>query len=403
MAKDYFTKPSQTPGSPVEGPFSAAQIKQMAASGTLTPAALVSIDQAKWMEAGKIKGLQFADDELLLDEVTPVQAENTIGTPPPIPTKPPAAPAPQDDESISTPHQSRCDILISYRRKNGSEIARFVAETLRRDGFRVFLDVDGLGSGSWNAELEQRIAECKDFIPIISDGFFDRCSDSGDVVRKELAHALDSGKNIIPLICCDNPFPGDLPEDIARLPSFNGVRYVHDYAPKAIEKLTTMLVSRAGGPERLYSGEAEPRVVFGVIAMFFAAWQGADMGLIAGQGPMMNVGLWMALMRGLFWGLGVLVLFVLPAVLLVSFISAAGKVRSDRLYAGPWIPFWLVTLPLVTIVSSIVVVGIFSTLGIQSYFWGGVLGQLTGLAYVAIAIKTKAWTPIGDMIAAMRK
>lgn len=412
MAKDYFTKPSDTSDAPIDGPFTAAQIKQMAANGSLPRTALVSTDQAKWMAAGKIKGLQFADEELVLDDSEPRQATTSVPppslptTPPSIPTIESAIPSPRANDSgepVTTPHQSRCDILISYRRKGGSEIARFVAESLRRDGFRVFLDVDGLGGGSWSAELEQRIAECKDFVPIISEGFFDRCSDPNDVVRKELVHALENEKNIVPLLCCDNAFPSELPNDIAKLSSYNGVRYVHDYAPKAIEKLTSMLVSRAGGPERLYSGEAEPRVIFAVVGMFFAAWQGADMGLIAGQGPMIEVGMWTALMQGLFWGLGILVLFVLPAVLLISFISAATKIRSDRLYAGPWIPFWIVTLPLITAVTSLVVVGIFSTLGIQSYFWGGVVGQITGLTYVFIAIKTKAWTPVGDMIAAMRK
>ena len=66
-----------------------------------------------------------------------------------------------DETTASTRRENReFDIFISYRRDKGSEIARFLSENLRDNGYRGFLDVDALSSGEWDKELSQRIERC---------------------------------------------------------------------------------------------------------------------------------------------------------------------------------------------------------------------------------------------------
>ena len=380
MANQYYVKSD----SDVTGPFNGGQLKQMAVSGALVRTALISVDQSKWVAAESIKGLTFpeATPELSLSREPLVER---------------SIPGDSETSSHETSHssQTRCDVLISYRRKGGSEIARYVAEALRRNGYSVFLDVDGLGAGSWSDELEQRIAECRDFIPIVTEGFFDRCGNPDDVVRKELMNAIENKKNIIPLIATDHPFPDPLPPEIASISSHNGVRYVHEYAPKAIENLASKLASNAGGPERLYSGEAEPRVILAVVAMMFGAWFGADRGD-------WNHGLYAGAVYGLFWAVILELAIVIPALLVITFTAARFKIRADRLYGGSWVPFWITAIPAIIVLTSIATAVLFSTLGFNSYFLGGVFGQIFAIGLVAIIIRFKVWTPIAEMIAMIR-
>jgi len=387
MATQYFIKIADN----VTGPFISSQLKHMAGEGRIPKSARVSVDQKKWYCVENIKGLSVsANNEIaaLKPDVSEAIEEESI-----------VLQSADSNRSV----QTRCDILISYRRKGGSEIARYVAEGLRQRGYSVFLDVDGLGSGNWSDELEHRVAECKDFIPIITEGFFERCKNTDDIVRKELAHAIANEKNIVPLIATEHPFPTSLPADIAKIPAYNGPRYVHEYAPKAVEKLCAMLTSRVGGPERLHAGDAQPRVVVAIVAMIFGAWQGSAMGLLAGDvGPLANVGLSDAIENGVLWGLVTTIGLGIPLLVALSFCVTKLEIRADRLYTGPWIPFWLLFIPSIFIVSSVVTNIVFSTLGIQSYFWGGVFGQLTGVGLVAFVVKTKVWNPVSKMISLVR-
>ena len=92
------------------------------------------------------------------------------------------------------------DIFISYRREGGFETAKLLADRLKADGYRVFLDIEALRTGKFNNQLYQVIESCKDFILILSKNSLDRCSNPEDWVRLEILHALKSKKNIVPII-----------------------------------------------------------------------------------------------------------------------------------------------------------------------------------------------------------
>lgn len=108
------------------------------------------------------------------------------------------------------------DIFISYRREGGKEIARTIKSYLDAQGYNVFLDFDELKDGVFDDRLITAIEGSKVFMFILSPGSLDRCMNEDDWVRKEIEHAVETGKHIIPV----NPdglfkhFPEGLPEPI---------------------------------------------------------------------------------------------------------------------------------------------------------------------------------------------
>lgn len=86
-------------------------------------------------------------------------------------------------------------------------------------GCRVFYDVEALRSGAFNTKLYSVIDECRDVIVVLSQNSLDRCNDENDWVRLEIAHALKTGKNVIPVFLRGFEFPEELPEDIDSIQS----------------------------------------------------------------------------------------------------------------------------------------------------------------------------------------
>ena len=86
------------------------------------------------------------------------------------------------------------DVFISYRRDGGGTDARLMYERLQRAGFKVSFDMDTLKNGNFNEELLKRIAECKNFIVLLSAGCFDRTLQGqkreNDWLRLEIAASL---------------------------------------------------------------------------------------------------------------------------------------------------------------------------------------------------------------------
>lgn len=90
------------------------------------------------------------------------------------------------------------DIFISYRRKGaGAGVAGELQSKLENLGYKVFLDVDKIGSGQFPDQIKHAIEECKDFLLVLSPGTLDRCVDEEDWVRREITMAMEFGKNIV--------------------------------------------------------------------------------------------------------------------------------------------------------------------------------------------------------------
>ena len=61
------------------------------------------------------------------------------------------------------------DIFISYRRRGaGAGVAGELQSKLENLGFKVFLDVDKIGSGEFPDQIKHAIEECKDFLLVLA-------------------------------------------------------------------------------------------------------------------------------------------------------------------------------------------------------------------------------------------
>jgi len=120
-------------------------------------------------------------------------------------------------------------VFISYRRGNGSVLARLVKESLEHGGCEVFLDVDDLGSGHFDRKLLGQIEDRPNFVLLCTNGALDRCQDEGDFLRMEIAHALKTSRNIVPLVTDGFAWPeaSALPEAIRDLQRHNDILYSH--------------------------------------------------------------------------------------------------------------------------------------------------------------------------------
>lgn len=287
------------------------------------------------------------------------------------------------------------DVFVSYRRDKGSEVARVLAEKLERRGYRVFLDVDSLGSGEWGSELRARIEECPDFIAVITDGYFVRCENPDDVVRKEIAHALGTQSTVVPLFVGEGKLPADLPPDISGLSAHNGVKYLHEYANQAIDKVCQFLTSTPLlGPERLGTGEAQPRIVLLAVLFAIGVWRGAVMGENTGY-----LGAWwVAPLFGLGFGLICNAVVLVPTLVGLTIYGKKRSIRLDALYAGPWTPFWVFVIPFMFVITSVVVPAIQGLTGIRSFFFGGILGGLLAFGVTRFLVATNLWAEVTNAL-----
>lgn len=151
-------------------------------------------------------------------------------------------------------------VFISYRRATGDTMARFLYDRLKDDGYQPFLDIEQMRSGRFNTQLYSRIAECDDFLLILSPGALDRCRNEDDWLRMEILEALRLRKNIVPYILRDFEFPGEptrlqkmlggktLPREILDLRYYQGVAASQEYFDSSYERLKSLLYYQPGSP-----------------------------------------------------------------------------------------------------------------------------------------------------------
>ncbi|MGH8497881.1 MAG: TIR domain-containing protein [Methylococcales bacterium] len=144
--------------------------------------------------------------------------------------------------------------FISYRREQGSEVARIVQTEMARRGISCFLDVKNLKAEHFDNRLLTEIERAPNFILVLAPTSLDRCNNPDDWLRREIAHALRNHKHIIPLMLNNFQFPPSnrLPEDIRGVERYNGVSYSHEYFEATFDKLQRFLKTELIlGPERV--------------------------------------------------------------------------------------------------------------------------------------------------------
>lgn len=134
-------------------------------------------------------------------------------------------------------------VFISYRRGSGAAEARLMSQFLTSHGFDVFLDVDELGAGHFNDRLLREIEERRHFLLVCSPGALDRCSSHGDWVRREIAQALRTSRNVVPVMLPGFAWPheAELPDEVAEIRLFNAFPYDHTHWKAICGGLLSML------------------------------------------------------------------------------------------------------------------------------------------------------------------
>jgi hypothetical protein len=117
------------------------------------------------------------------------------------------------------------DIFISYRRQGGFDPAHAIFSYLDRQGYTCFFDLDTLRSGEFDKKIFRSIGMCKDFLVVLTPGSLDDANDANNTpswMHQEVAFALKSEKNIIPIFVQGFSFPSTLPEDLRKLKDITG-------------------------------------------------------------------------------------------------------------------------------------------------------------------------------------
>ena len=117
------------------------------------------------------------------------------------------------------------DIFISYRRvdsegrTSGRDIARTIKLELEKRGYKVFFDYSEIKDGDFEDIILPSVRSSSIFILVLSKDALVRCTNEGDWVRREIAIAIESGCQIIP-VSPDNAFngwPSALPAELMPL------------------------------------------------------------------------------------------------------------------------------------------------------------------------------------------
>src|SRR5262249_26096624 len=104
--------------------------------------------------------------------------------------------------------------FISYRREPSILAAAYISEHLEHHGFDVFWDIEEMPPGDFEQTLLNQIAARTHFILILAPTVLERCikvdgyDDPEDWLRREIERAMDSERNIIPVMMEGFEFKG---------------------------------------------------------------------------------------------------------------------------------------------------------------------------------------------------
>ena len=135
--------------------------------------------------------------------------------------------------------EKRYDAFLSYRRNPGKPYAMLLKTHLDMQQKSIFRDEEDLPAGSFRADLMEAIRHTRHMIVLLTEDFFERCQDPDDVVRLEIASALNCGTHIIPVMLEGFSWPkaAELPEEIRAIASLNAMSFSTEFFSAFLEKL----------------------------------------------------------------------------------------------------------------------------------------------------------------------
>ena len=150
-------------------------------------------------------------------------------------------------------------IFISYRRNGGEALAYLINEKLSSLGYKVFYDIESLSAGKFNQRLLEVIDECNDVLVILPPNSLDRCINEEDWLRLEVSHAINQGKNIIPIMMNGFEWNDNIPEEMKELKNYNGVLVSFDFFEGFLSRVIKYLSNSA---QILTSLETKNHILF---------------------------------------------------------------------------------------------------------------------------------------------
>lgn len=130
-------------------------------------------------------------------------------------------------------------VFVSYRRTNVFN-ALAIYQNLTANGFDVFFDYESIKSGDFGQIILNQIAARAHFVVLLTSSALERCNEPGDWLRREIEHAIDTQRNIVPLMFegfSFNDAKQYLTGKMEVLPSYNAMRVPVDYFEAAMQRL----------------------------------------------------------------------------------------------------------------------------------------------------------------------
>ena len=132
-------------------------------------------------------------------------------------------------------------IFISYRRTNAF-IALAIAKDLTQHGFDVFIDYQGIGPENFEQIILENIRARAHFLVILTPSALERCDTRGDWLRREMEEALETKRNVVPLLLEGFDFGAPtiaqkLTGKLSLVPRYNGMTVSAEYFDAAMIRL----------------------------------------------------------------------------------------------------------------------------------------------------------------------
>ncbi|MCL2452715.1 MAG: tetratricopeptide repeat protein, partial [Alphaproteobacteria bacterium] len=140
-------------------------------------------------------------------------------------------------------------VFISYRRTNIYG-ALAVYKDLTQHGFDVFIDYQGIASGSFESVILENIRARAHFLVLLTPSALEHCDDPKDWLRREVETATECRRNVIPIMMDGFDFgepstASRLTGTLASLKEYNGLRAYAEYFDAAMNKLRSQFLNVA--------------------------------------------------------------------------------------------------------------------------------------------------------------
>jgi hypothetical protein len=144
-------------------------------------------------------------------------------------------------------------VFLSYRRKHNKYVARSVYQYLKGEGYDVFMDIESIDSGQFSPVILGQIEARPHFLVVLTPGSLKSTTDPGDWLRREIEHAMEKDRNIVPIVAEGFTFEDEekgLPENkkfprkLSRLKTFNWLDLPDNYFEDAMRRLTDRFLKK---------------------------------------------------------------------------------------------------------------------------------------------------------------